>query len=74
MKLFAGAAGVMARVRLLGVERLAPGEDSYLQLQLDEPTAIISDSHYILRDPAQRVTLGGGYIYQCTSGRTLQAV
>jgi len=61
-KLFIGAAEVVARLRLLGVEELAPGEEGWLQLELRQPVATIRGDRYILRRASPGETLGGGVV------------
>ncbi len=62
VKLFIGAAEKIARVRLLGVERLNPGDSGFLQLELEAPVVTVRGDHYILRRPSPGETLGGGII------------
>jgi selenocysteine-specific elongation factor len=52
VKLFIGAAEVLARVRLLGTDELAPAEQGWLQLELVEPVVATRGDHYILRRPS----------------------
>lgn len=59
---FCGAAEIPATVRLLGVERLEPGAEGWLQLRLDRPAVVVSGDRYILRQPSPSLTLGGGVI------------
>lgn len=61
-KLFIGTAEVVARVRLLGVEELSPGEEGWLQLELHQPVVTIRGDRYILRRPSPGETLGGGVV------------
>jgi selenocysteine-specific elongation factor len=62
VKLFVGAAEVVARLRLLGAELLKPGEEGWLQLELSAPVVAIRGDRYILRRPSPGETLGGGVI------------
>jgi len=62
VKLFTGAAEILSRVRLLGCEELHPGEEGWLQLELDEPAVAIRGDRYILRRPSPGETLGGGVV------------
>ncbi len=62
VKFFLGAAEILARVRLLGSEELLPGEEGWLQLELDEPVVAIRGDRYILRRPSPGETLGGGIV------------
>ncbi len=62
VKFFLGAAEVQARIRLLGSEELLPGDEGWLQLELDEPVVAIRGDRYILRRPSPGETLGGGTV------------
>jgi selenocysteine-specific elongation factor len=62
VKLFLGAAEILSRVRLLGSDELLPGEEGWLQLELDEPIIAIRGDRYILRRPSPGETLGGGIV------------
>lgn len=62
VKFFVGAAEVLARVRLLGVEELRPGQSGWLQLELVDPVVVVRGDHYILRRPSPGETLGGGVV------------
>ncbi|MCX6047791.1 MAG: GTP-binding protein, partial [Chloroflexi bacterium] len=59
---FSGAAEIPATIRLLGTERLEPGQTGWLQLVLARPTVVVSGDRYILRQPSPSATLGGGVI------------
>jgi selenocysteine-specific elongation factor len=61
-KMFIGAAEVVARVRLLGAETLPPGEEGWLQLELNRPVVSVRGDRYILRRPSPGETLGGGFV------------
>ncbi len=62
MKLFLGAAEVMARLRLLGTDVLKPGEEGWLQLELVEPVVAVRGDRFILRRPSPPETIGGGSV------------
>lgn len=62
VKLFIGAAEILARVRLLGSELINPGEEGWLQLELHEPVVAMRGDRYILRRPSPGETLGGGAV------------
>jgi selenocysteine-specific elongation factor len=62
VKFFIGAAEVVARLRLLGVEELHPGEQGWLQLELAAPVVAVRGDRYILRRPSPGETLGGGFV------------
>lgn len=59
---FTGASETQARVRILGVEQLAPGEHGYLQLRLEEAVVVAAGDRFILRQPSPSQTLGGGTV------------
>ena len=62
VKLFLGAAEVIARVRLLGAQELQPGEEGFLQLMLQEPVVALRQDRFILRRPSPAETIGGGQV------------
>lgn len=62
VKFFIGATETTARVRLLGVEELLPGESSWLQLELESPVVAVRGDRYIIRRPSPGETLGGGVV------------
>ena len=62
LKVFIGASETLARVRLLGVEALASGEEGFVQLELEEPLVAVRGDHYVLRLPSPAATIGGGVI------------
>ncbi len=66
---FSGAAETYARVRLLGARALAPGEEGWVQLQLEEPVALTKGDRFILRQPSPSVTIGGGRVVNPFPGR-----
>ena len=69
VKLFVGAAEIIARARVLGQERIAPGESGWLQLALREPAALVRGDRFILRRPSPGETIGGGRILDPHPGR-----
>jgi selenocysteine-specific elongation factor len=62
VKFFLGAAEISSRVRLLGSDALLPGEEGWLQLELDAPVVATRGDRYILRRPSPGETLGGGIV------------
>ena len=62
VKFFLGTAEVLARVRLLGIEELEPGDEGWLQLALHDPVVAVRGDRYILRRPSPGETLGGGVV------------
>jgi len=62
VKIFIGSAQRTARVRLLGMDKVMPGEQGFLQLMLDDALVAERADHYILRRPSPGVTMGGGRV------------
>jgi selenocysteine-specific elongation factor len=62
VKLFVGASETTATLRLLGADELNPGEEGWIQLELNEPLVTVRGDRYILRRPSPSETLGGGVI------------
>ncbi|WP_420627878.1 selenocysteine-specific translation elongation factor [Candidatus Leptofilum sp.] len=69
VKLFVGAAELQARVRVLGSERIEPGQEGWLQLATVEPVAITRGDRFILRRPSPGETIGGGCVLDPHPGR-----
>ena len=69
VKLFIGAAEMIARVRLIGSEILAPGEQGWLQLEMPQPVVAARGDRYILRRPSPGETIGGGAVLDPTPKR-----
>ena len=69
LKFFCGSAEVMARVRLLGQETLAPGETGWVQLELEEPLPLVRGDRFIVRTPSPPITVGGGRVVDPNPGR-----
>lgn len=61
-KLFVGASEVIGRIRLLGMDRLEPGGQGWLQIELREPIICHRGDRFILRRPSPPETIGGGII------------
>lgn len=59
---FCGAAEVPAYVRLLGAEKLDPGETGWAQLRLTAPVALVRGDRFIIRWLSPSVTVGGGIV------------
>ncbi len=69
VKFYSGTAESTARVRLLGAETLAPGEEGWLQLVLSNPLALVRGDRFILRAPSPAETIGGGEVINAAPGR-----
>jgi selenocysteine-specific elongation factor len=66
---FSGAAETQARVRLLGVRALWPGEKGWVQIRLEDPVALVKGDRFIIRQPSPSVTIGGGRVINPFPGR-----
>ena len=62
VRLHIGTAEVMARVSLLGCERLEPGHQAFAQLFLQNPCVTSWSQPFILRSESPLVTIGGGQV------------
>ena len=69
LKFFSGAAETLARVRLLGQDRLAPGQSGWAQLRLQEPVPLVKGDRFIVRVPSPPATVGGGVVVDPHPGR-----
>jgi selenocysteine-specific elongation factor len=57
-----GTAEILARVILLDKEEVNPGEEAYVHLRLESPTAALPQDRYVLRSYSPAFTIGGGVI------------
>jgi selenocysteine-specific elongation factor len=62
LRLHSATYEVSAQVILLDRDTLQPGESTYVQLRLKEPTLLLSGDSYILRMSAPATTVGGGIV------------
>lgn len=62
VELFVFASQVMAHVRLLDSEELAPGASGWAQLITSQPIVVAKGDRFILRYPSPSMTVGGGVI------------
>ncbi|MDQ2902657.1 MAG: selenocysteine-specific translation elongation factor [Chloroflexota bacterium] len=59
---YSGSQEVPARVRLLDVEELQPGQSAWAQLRLSRPAVVARRDRFILRIPSPSMTIGGGEV------------
>jgi selenocysteine-specific elongation factor len=69
LKFFSGAAETLARVRLLGQDKLPPGQSGWAQLRLQEPIPLVKGDRFIVRIPSPPATVGGGIVVDPYPGR-----
>ncbi|MCK6487239.1 MAG: selenocysteine-specific translation elongation factor, partial [Planctomycetes bacterium] len=62
LRLHAGTADVVAQVRLLGAETLAPGEEAAALVQLREPLVLAAGDRVLLRALTPQATVAGGTV------------
>ncbi|MEW6142427.1 MAG: selenocysteine-specific translation elongation factor [Chloroflexota bacterium] len=62
-----GTAEAMGKVRLLDKDELKPGEESWAQMVLESPVAVIDGDRFIIRTPME--TVGGGEVVSARSKR-----
>ena len=62
VRLHLGTAEVLARIVLLGVNELSPGNSCFAQLRLESPTLALPGDHFIIRAYSPVVTIGGGVV------------
>ena len=59
---YSGSQEVPARIRLLDVEELQPGQSAWVQLRLSRPAVVARRDRFILRIPSPSITIGGGEV------------
>jgi selenocysteine-specific elongation factor len=59
---YSGSQEMPAKVRLLDVEELKPGQSAWAQLRLSRPAVVARRDRFILRIPSPSMTIGGGEV------------
>jgi selenocysteine-specific elongation factor len=62
IRLHIGTKEALARVDLIDVEELSPGEESFVLLLMEEPIACVYKDYYVIRSYSPVTTIGGGQI------------
>jgi selenocysteine-specific elongation factor len=57
-----GTSELLARVKLLGVAAVAPGETAFAQLRLERPACSLRGDRFVLRRYSPAATIGGGVV------------
>lgn len=60
VKLYVGTLETLASVKILGAEELEPGQEGFVQLELETPAHFSFKDRFILRHSELQDTLGGG--------------
>jgi selenocysteine-specific elongation factor len=60
VRLHVGTSEIMGRVILLDRDELAPGEEAYVQLRLEEPAIALPRDRFVIRSYSPVQTIGGG--------------
>jgi len=69
VRLHVGTAEVLGQAVLLDAHRIVRGEESFLQLRLDERVTAAPGDRYLLRHAASMAVLGGGSVLASGDGR-----
>ncbi|MBN1996117.1 selenocysteine-specific translation elongation factor [candidate division KSB1 bacterium] len=62
IRLHLGTREILSRIKLIGCEKLVPGENCYVQLQLESPAVAMRRDAFVIRQYSPSVTIGGGII------------
>jgi selenocysteine-specific elongation factor len=62
VKVFIGATQTEARLRLLGKDKIAPGETGLVQIEPRHPLIAVAGDRFILRIPSPPATIAGGMV------------
>jgi selenocysteine-specific elongation factor len=57
-----GTKEALARIKIIGGEKIPGGSKGYIQLKFEKPVAVIRDDRFIIRAYSPVVTIGGGRI------------
>ena len=64
VKLYVGTLETLATVKVLGAEHLDPGEEGYVQLELEVPAHFSFQDRFILRHSELQDNMGGGHFIE----------
>jgi selenocysteine-specific elongation factor len=59
---FVGSSETVARVTLLDVEKIEPGQEGWIQIRFPKPVAAVRGDRFIVRRPSPSETIGGGLV------------
>ncbi len=67
VRVYLGTAEILGRVILLDREELEPGDEAYIQLQMEEHVAAARGDHLVIRSYSPMRTIGGGVVVDPTA-------
>ncbi|MBN1464657.1 selenocysteine-specific translation elongation factor, partial [candidate division KSB1 bacterium] len=62
VRLHIGTREIMARLKLLGIDKLSPGQSGYAQLMLEQAAVAQKRDPFVIRRYSPQLTIGGGII------------
>jgi selenocysteine-specific elongation factor len=69
VRLHVGTSEIMGRVILLDRDELAPGEEAYVQLRLEEPAIALPRDRFVIRSYSPVQTIGGGMLLDAQAAK-----
>lgn len=60
--MYVGTAETAVRVKLLGTDRVGPGEEAAAQISMSRPLPLKRGDRFVLRDTGRNITFGGGVV------------
>jgi selenocysteine-specific elongation factor len=69
VRLHIGTDEVMARLAILGGQKVAPGASSPVQIILERPTVALPGDRFVIRSFSPLVTIGGGHVLDASPGK-----
>ncbi|MBI5967888.1 MAG: selenocysteine-specific translation elongation factor [Deltaproteobacteria bacterium] len=69
VRLHLGTAETMGRAILLDQEEIKPGEESFLQIRLEEPIVALPGDRFVMRSYSPLFTIGGGEVLDAFPSR-----
>ncbi len=69
VKIFVGAAEVIARIRILGSDTIEAGMSGWAQIEVNTPLVVSRKDRFIIRRPSPGETIGGGEVVNPFPGK-----
>jgi selenocysteine-specific elongation factor len=73
IKIYLGAAEILARMKILGTKEINPGEKGWVKLESSEPMVAVKRDRFILRRPSPAETIGGGEVVEEHPGKAFDS-